>query len=598
MEGRRELGSACHSGRGRTLRVLRRWAETVFLAGAVFLCGAAHLCGQAAAPAASEEQLQKLADQQQWSEIVAELEPVAPRSSAIDFYLGMALAQLGHFNEARAALEAGRRLAPADSRFDVELAGIAFKQKNYPLTTRWLRAALRMAPGDNYTNDFLGTTYFVEGNLEAALKYWNRLEPPEIAKPEIASVRADPAPRLSQALLDHAFAFSPAGRMTAAQLLDSESRVRGLGVFPQFQFDLSARDSGKLDVVFRSRELNGIGDNKLEAAARFFQGIPFQEVNPSYYNLRREAINFTSMVRWDAQKRRIAAELSGPFEGSAKIRWQVATDLRNENWNLRNGFTGPAPVLASFNLRDERLRFDLASYASDRLGWTLGAEVSHRGFRSIVPGTAPAGGVYLTPQLLSAGYGLKQQAQITSTLWRVPERRFVLRASATSDAGRLWSQPTESFEKLTGSVGWHWFPQSRGDDYESSQQLRAGRTFGQVPFDELFILGLERDNDLPLRAHIGTRDGRKGSAPLGRDYVLENWEVNKNLYGNGIFEVQLGPFFDAGKIADPGTALGSRQWLFDAGAQAKLRVLGIGLVFSYGRDLRTGNDAVYVNGLN
>ena len=29
------------------------------------------------------------------------------------------------------------------------------------------------------------------------------------------------------------------------------------------------------------------------------------------------------------------------------------------------------------------------------------------------------------------------------------------------------------------------------------------------------MLGLERDNDLPMRAHIGTRDGRKGSAPGG-----------------------------------------------------------------------------------
>ena len=156
---------------------------------------------------------------------------------------------------------------------------------------------------------------------------------------------------------------------------------------------------------------------------------------------------------------------------------------------------------------------------------------------------------------------------------------------------RLWSQARLAFEKLTGSLGWHWFPQSKGDDYETSQQLRAGKTFGQVPFDELFILGLERDNDLPLRAHIGTRDGRKGSAPLGRDYLLENWEIDKNIYGNGIVKLQLGPFFDIGKITDPGTSLGSRQWLFEPGLQAKLRVFGAGLVFTYGKDLRTGNNA-------
>ena len=58
--------------------------------------------------------------------------------------------------------------------------------------------------------------------------------------------------------------------------------------------------------------------------------------------------------------------------------------------------------------------------------------------------------------------------------------------------------------------------------------------------------------------------------------------------------MQLGPFFDIGKITDPGTQLGSHQWLFDTGAQAKLRVFDVGLVFSYGKDLRTGNNAFYV----
>jgi tetratricopeptide (TPR) repeat protein len=560
------------------------------LLGAVLLCGPVHFRAQSASSTPRDEQLRPLAESRQWSAIVAELAPVSPRSATMDYYLGIALAQLGRFDEARTALEAGRRMAPSDARFLVELAGIAFKQKNYPETVHLLRRALRLSPRDAYANDFLGTTYFVEGNLEAALKYWNRM-----GKPQILTVSSDPVPHLTPALLDHAFAFSPAAQMTLRQWLDSESRVRGLGVFPQFHFDLNAREDGSFDVVFRSRELNGVGSNKLEALLLFFQGIPFQEVDPSYFNLHRQAINFTSMVRWDAEKRRIAADFSGPFEHGAKDRWQITADLRNENWAIRNGSAGPAPVLSSFNLRDEKAAFHLASFATDRLGWSAAAELSHRAFRSVEPGMAPAPatGPILTPQMLATGYGLKQQAQITSTLWRMPEHRFQVTASAESDAGRIWSQPSESFEKFTGSLGWHWFPQNQGDDYDTSQQLHAGRTFGQVPFDELFILGLERDNDLPLRAHIGTRDGKKGSAPLGRDYVLENWETNKNIYSNGLAEVQLGPFFDLGKITDPGTALGSHQWLFDTGAQLKLRVLGMGLVFSYGRDLRSGNNAFY-----
>jgi hypothetical protein len=52
-------------------------------------------------------------------------------------------------------------------------------------------------------------------------------------------------------------------------------------------------------------------------------------------------------------------------------------------------------------------------------------------------------------------------------------------------------------------------------------------------------------------AHIGTRDGLKGSAPLGREYLLENWELNKNIYGNGIIKVQLGSLLTSAKSPTP-----------------------------------------------
>ena len=126
-------------------------------------------------------------------------------------------------------------------------------------------------------------------------------------------------------------------------------------------------------------------------------------------------------------------------------------------------------------------------------------------------------------------------------------------------------------------------------------KVRAGWTFGQSPFDELFILGVERDNDLWLRAHVGTRDGRKGNAPMGRSYFLSNWEFDKNVYRNSFISLRLGPLLDIGKITDSSVGLGSRQWLWDLGAQAKVRVLGQSVAFSYGKDLRSGNNAFYVS---
>ncbi len=196
--------------------------------------------------------------------------------------------------------------------------------------------------------------------------------------------------------------------------------------------------------------------------------------------------------------------------------------------------------------------------------------------------------------VLLKGIQLKHTAKLNRVLWRVPERRFESSARISSEAGRIWSAHAHAFEKMQSSLSARWLPRMTGDDYAIEQRFRAGKIFGSVPFDELYMLGLERDNDLWLRAHIGTRDGRKGSAPLGRNYFLSNWEIDKNVYNNGFFGVKLSPFLDTGKSTDALAGSGSTKWLWDTGLQAKIRVLGVGFVVVYGKDLRSGNNAFYV----
>jgi len=548
----------------------------------VLLCGSRELGAQSSTEAPSEHKLRELAQEQHWQEIVGLLERVRPRSADFDFYYGTALARLGRWHEAEMAFQSGLRRAPRDPRFFVELAGVAFKQKQYAVAARRLRQALKLEPRDPYATDFLATIYFLQGNLDGALKYWNRVD-----KPLLAEVKMDPEPQVSARLLDRAFVFSPASLLERSEFATTDARIRSLGIFPRYQLDLRARQDDKFDVWFRNEERNGFGSTKWEGLFRLLRGLPFLTIHPEYYNLGHSATNVVSLFRWDPQKRRVFAELSTPFEHSAKYRYQLTADLRNENWEILN----PAPLslpIASLNLRREVLGFSLASYASSRWQWSMGAEFSHRDFRNVLAGTA------LTPAFLTQGYQLKQRAEVKTTLWSMPEGRFVGEAKLSSQAARLWSKPIATSEKLQGSLGWHWFPCSTGDDYEMQQQIRAGKTFGSVPFDELFMLGLERDNDLPMRAHIGTHDGRKGSAPLGRNYFLATWEADKNLYGNGIVGLKIGPFLDTGKITDPVASLGSEQWLWDTGAQIKLRVFGSGVAFSYGRDLRSGKNAFYL----
>ena len=101
-------------------------------------------------------------------------------------------------------------------------------------------------------------------------------------------------------------------------------RVSALEIFPRYQFDLQARDDGKFDILFRNRERDGWGDSKLEKLFLLLRGLPFQSVTPEVYNLRHQAINFVSMYRWDAEKRRVLGQLSGPFKGESEISLWIA----------------------------------------------------------------------------------------------------------------------------------------------------------------------------------------------------------------------------------------------------------------------------------
>jgi tetratricopeptide (TPR) repeat protein len=528
------------------------------------------------------DRAKELADQKQWQDIASLLQAEHDTSPDLEYYYGSALAHLGRWPEAQAAFQAGGRLAPRDKRFPLELAGVAFTQKKYSRAAGYARTALSLDRNDNYTSDFLGTVYFLQRNLEAALKYWNRIN-----KPQVQLVLTEPKLQVHPALLDRALAFAPSSVLTAPQFLASDLRLRGLGIFPNFRLDLQAREDGNFDMVVRARELDGWGSNKWEGLLLLLRGLPFETIYPEYFNFQHQAMNFTSLFRWDPEKRRVAANLSAPLQNNPKRSYDLTVDLRSENWDIRNSFTGPSPLLGSFNLRRESIGGRIVSYQIGRWHWSAGGELSHRNFRSVIPGTA------LTPSLLSRGYQLKQITSLDVSAWRNPERRFTVDTAASSQIGRTWSDPRHTFLKLQASARLHWFPQSVGDDYEVQHQLHLGKIFGDIPFDELYMLGLERDNDLWMRAHIGTRDGRKGSAPLGNTYFLSNWEADKNVYGNGLFTFKLGPFLDTGKITANAPGLGSHQWLWDAGAQAKLKVLGVGVAFTYGKDLRTGNNAFY-----
>jgi tetratricopeptide (TPR) repeat protein len=542
-----------------------------------------------------DSEIQQRFSEKNWNQVVRLAESLGPRSADTNFAYGMALAHLSRWQDARAALLAGHRLCPRQERFPLELAGIAFQLKHNPEAAHWLLMALHLEPSDEYANNFAGTVYLLMGNTSAALKYWNRVN-----KPQIAGIAFDPQLHVQRLLLDRAFAFSPAAMLHLEDYETTQARLDALGIFPSYNIVMNARTDGKFDVQFHTAERNGFGSGVLQSLISTFSGVAYETVYPAYYNIDGTATNIESLLRWDSQKRRAWLKASGPLHNRPEWHGAIEFDIRDENWAIRRDFTGIAPVLGSFDLERQSAAASFTAIPNGRVQWSAGAELSHRTFHNVVTGTA------LTPALVTPGFALTVVGSLQSKLFEFPEHRFNISTSASSELGRIWpGQPNAPpstpgmFGSVQGTATAQWLPQAQGDRFELQQRIRAGRTFNDLPIDKLYLIGMERDTDLWLRGHVGTRDGRKGSSPLATNYFLTNFDFFRRIYSNGLITIKAGPLFDIARTTAPTSgvaaaqSLAATQWFYDTGAHVKLTVLGTSLVFTWGRDLRTGNNAFY-----
>jgi len=527
---------------------------------------------------------QKLYTDQKWEEVVRLTSEQSGQVPEFLYLRGMALMRLNRWQEAREAFASGIEKSPRDTRFLVERAGAEYRLKDFPAAKSDLRAALRFQPKDQYTLDFLGTIYLLEGNVEAALKYWNNEE-----KPRLVRVTLSPKPQLKEELISRALAFNAPQVLELGAFRTTKARLANLGVFPQVRLELNPAGDSDYEAVLHLNERGGWEYSRWSGAISLLSGVPYQTVYPEWYNIGHRAINFASMVRWDSQKRRAYASLTVPIGHEADRVVEIFVDGRDENWNLSQTFSGSTAPITDLNLRRIEAGIELHSVVNGNWSWTAGAGVVGRSFRN-GDMTASVGG----SPFFTSSTSLEASAGVKRAIWMVPERRFTLTGSLESRFGRGFKGNLGPFGSAGGSIRADWLPHAKGEVDAFHLNVRGSNLFGSVPLDQLFELGLDRDSELWLRGHGATTDGRKGRAPLGRRYVLINSDYDRQLYDGGFFRVLAGPFVDMGKITDDPAAFGDARWLVDTGVQVKLRVLGsVAVVLSYGRDLRNGRGTFF-----
>ena len=487
------------------------------------------------------------------------------------FKRGMDLARQGRFLEARETFATGRRTAPADPRFLVEGAGAAYRLERLGEAQRLLREALGRHPNDEYARNFLGTLHLLDGNVEAALAVWAPLE-----KPRLTRIETPLRLRVDSVLLDRSIAFAPAETLTLPEWRTTERRLEMLDVFSTARLDLAAEPGGFVGRV-RAAERNGFGPTRWAAAVQAARALPYQTVRLDYFNIGEGAANVRSLARWDLNKRRAWVEYGQPLGGEPSLRGRVFLDVRDEDWELRSA-SGER-----FRMRTADAGLAFSAAVGGRLTWGGEAAWTYRDFDD------SAG----DPRRLSAP-GARVDFWADWAAWRAPARRITLATVSRARVGRTWDQDGSRYARFDETARFEWIPVRKGDAWRVQIEGGAGAIAGRAPFDQLYILGVERDNDLWLRGIPGTDEGRKGAAPLGDRFWLLNFGFDRRLFRFGFLETRAGPFFDAGRVTDTLNQLGAPETLTSAGIALRLRILGsVEAIFLLGRDLRSGRTHWY-----
>ncbi len=435
----------------------------------------------------------------------------------------------------------------------LEQASTAFRSGNLSMAKRLLRkekgaGGSRTVPNPALRNEFLATLYFLDDNLDAAIKYWNRN-----GGPLLRDVPMDFETRWDPILLDRTLGIARATPLLESDYRLARKRLDATAAFSRYHFELNPVESSKTDEFDLSLRAADEAPWGPLPPLSWLNGLPYRTISPEFRNIRGRATNVAALLRWDVNKRRGRVAASAPL--SAGVRYEAGVDMRREIWVLGEG---TVPV------RRDDFFFGFRGIPSSRLLWSGDTVVARKSSKTSV----------------------RYDGSANYELLHIPERRLTLASELRGQFGRTLATP-DRIARAETLLELRWLPQAKGDDYGVLSKVQIGRVWGTPTIDELFSLGIDRDTDLWLRGHSAFRDGRKGAGPTGRRSVLWNSEISKNLFDSALFKTSVAPFVDVARV---------REVYVDAGIQLRFSLASVlSFSISAGRDLKAGRTVVFTN---
>jgi len=503
------------------------------------------------------------------------------RPSADTFlYLGIAYRHMKEYPKAEDTFHEGSQRFPTDARFHVELANLFLENNDIDAAQAELQQVLQIDPTNNYASDELATIDMSRGEVQSALRSWNKS-----GRPYIDDILHNYYLNFGSWVVREGVTFHPANTLRYSQWKTTEARLFATDNFANVGLEVEpTRVPDQYNAVVRTTsKTNSLADFLFNA----IKGSPVQIAYMDVWNIGNSGINFNGNYRWDANLRRAAGGFKIPLPIAGLPILEIGQLWRSEQWDMSNTLEPAFQPDSQFLYKATAVGFQFKQIPNYRVEWNAGYQYRNRAARGNIPQ------LMLNSQnsgILSAGLSL-----------RLVDRKY---------QNRLYLQGFGARPAFGGSARFTGGVAELNNRYTFSKDsrmyfdwtLKGGTVRGSVvPIDNYFLLGMNYSPLNLMRGHVASEGGKYGNGPLGTEFVLANTDVERKLATIPFFNTLNIPFitvkwelfFDTGKTWDRNHVVQPSKLLLDTGGGLRFETPTHSFNLVYGKSLRDGNNVFY-----
>ncbi len=462
------------------------------------------------------------------------------------------LARNGDAGGAEQGFTAAMGLCPTDPEAWRELAGLRFLASRWPEAQALAAVAVRLAPGDEYAWQLLGTSAYLMNEPMRALEAWNHT-----GAPRLSAIDIHGAVRTAQPVVVRAAGLQPRQLLTPEALERARRRLAELPVASsaqiRYQPGLTREEAGlaTVDAVIDERPV--VPSGSVPLAVMGARALLLDEVRVDVAGLLGAGEMTSARWRWAAGRPRVAVGLAMPApQGLPGIVSLVGS------W-ARQSYGPSVSSGQSMPVREEQRRVGLqvADWATSWFRWEAGAAFDR------FSGVGEAGAEPLD---------IRRYLAIESLVEVRPDHDRV----ALSGSGGWWAPIAGGKRFTTGGLRAAW--RSSDDRQGPVWSAVAGATVAarDAPLALWPGAGTGQARDGLLRAHpLLSGDGVVTGQVFGRTVALGSLEYQRPVGRVLGSVVSLAGFADTARawrrLSEPGPS----PLYLDVGAGVRLRTPGL-----------------------